>query len=142
MLPQNVRPRDVSLQDISFAKLERSMGVKYRQRWKAPQQDQQSFRDTSSVPVTLLDQDDENYNARHAENSRSQAAQQNQIGFVDVDASENENRTEEPNRKDAKGSYHLTERSWVLARGARGSVARIKLVCPMPAHSSICTISA
>jgi hypothetical protein len=50
------------------------MGVKHRQWRQAPQQDQQSFRDTSSVPVTLLDQDSENYNARHAENSRSQTA--------------------------------------------------------------------
>jgi len=56
----------------------------------------------------------------HAENSRSQAAQQNQIWFVDVDTCEKENQTEEPNQNDAKGSYHLTERSWVLARGARG----------------------
>jgi hypothetical protein len=119
MLSQNVGPYDVGLQDISLANLERRMDVQLRQWWQAPQQNQQSFRDTSSVPVTPPDQDNENDNARNTENRRAPTAQRNQIRLVDVDASEKENQTEEPDRNDAKGSYHLTERSWVLARGVR-----------------------
>jgi hypothetical protein len=51
MLPQGARLHDIGLQNISLANFERSMGVQHRQWWQAPQQSQQSSRDTPNPDI-------------------------------------------------------------------------------------------
>jgi hypothetical protein len=129
--------RDVGLQNVSLAQLERSMRCEHRQRWQAPQQNEQPSGDPPS-PVAAADQDNHGNDARRGQNDVSRPPQRNQIGIILVGRSEYENRTSEPDQDEADTFEDLHERMGL----PKETIARIKLVTRTRAHKHGCTETA
>src|SRR6266702_1942644 len=107
MRPENMRPRNLGIEDLALADFKRQMRAKHRQRRQAPQRDQQLSRDTTLLPVAATDQYNEEDNACSCKADVSRSAQCDEVGIVLVDSGEDEQWSGEPDRKEADTSDDL-----------------------------------
>jgi hypothetical protein len=120
MLPQSVRLRDLSLQDILLANVKRNMGMQQQQRWQTPQENEQSSSKAALAQIPLFGEKKQNDQACDWKDGNANTAKGDQIGLVGVDGGENAEQSQQPKRNNSSGFHHQTERSSMQAQEAGG----------------------